>query len=107
MIGNHPANRRDTVALFRSCTIDWGARDRIKAATWTAAVPAACGRDGRSPEFSRRSLNNLVGAGEKRLRHSEAKGLGGLQINYELEFGWLLDGKVARRAAFEDLVYLD
>ena len=36
-------------------------------------------------------LNDLVGRRQKRFRDGEAEGFGGLQIDRQLEFGWLLD----------------
>ena len=41
------------------------------------------------------SFDDLVGAGEERLRDGEAERLGGLQVDHQLEFGRLLDRQVA------------
>ena len=41
-------------------------------------------------------LNHLVGKGEEVVRDFQAEGFGGLQINYQLEFGWLQDGQLRR-----------
>src|SRR6516225_5650064 len=49
------------------------------------------------------SFDDLVGAGEQRRQHGEAKCLGGLQVNDQLEYRRLLHRKVARRGAFQDL----
>jgi hypothetical protein len=44
-------------------------------------------------------FDNLIGAGEKRLRHGEAERLGGLEIDDQLECGRLLDRKIGRLLA--------
>jgi hypothetical protein len=49
-----------------------------------------------SPEKTPPNLfNNLVGQREQLVRHGQAKCLGGRQIDYQIELGWLLDRKVA------------
>ena len=45
------------------------------------------------------SLDDLVGAGEQRRGQSEAQLFGSFQIDHEIEFGWLQDGKVRRDRA--------
>src|SRR5450830_1931627 len=47
-------------------------------------------------------FNYLVGTGEQRGRHFEAKRFRGLEIDHQLEFGWLLDRQVFRLCALED-----
>jgi len=48
------------------------------------------------------SLDHLVGAGEQRRRHVDAKGFGGLEIDDELELRWLLDWQFRGLLAFEN-----
>jgi len=49
-------------------------------------------------------LDHLVGAQQDRFGDRNAQGLGGLEVDDQLEFGWLLDGQVGRFRAPEDLV---
>src|SRR5690348_8090422 len=50
------------------------------------------------------SLNDLIRAGEHRHWHRQTKGLGGLEVDDQLELRWLLDGEVRGLGALEDLV---
>src|SRR6266436_3248205 len=50
----------------------------------------------------RASFDDLVGAGEDRWRHGEAEGLGGAEIDDQLECGRLLDRQIGRLGALED-----
>ena len=42
------------------------------------------------------SFDDLVGTGEQQLRHAQAQRLGSLQIDHQLELGWLLDRQIRR-----------
>ena len=48
-------------------------------------------------------LDDLVGAGEDRGRHGEAKRLGGLEVDHQLECGRLLDRQISGLGAVQDL----
>src|SRR5262249_3303587 len=50
------------------------------------------------------SLDHLVGAGEERRWHSNAKRIGGFHIDDQLETSWLLDRQIGGLGAFEDFV---
>jgi hypothetical protein len=47
------------------------------------------------PRCSVASLDHLVGAGEKWVRHVEAQRFRGREIDDEFELGWLLDREIA------------
>src|SRR5215510_13386567 len=49
------------------------------------------------------SLNHLVRAQQERLWHREPERFGGLEVDYQLELGWLLDGQISRFGTFENL----
>src|SRR5262245_49726539 len=49
-------------------------------------------------------LDHVVGPKEHRLRDRQAEGLGGLEVDDELELGGLLDGQVGGLGASQDLV---
>jgi len=51
-------------------------------------------------------LNHLVCTQQQRLRDADAKHVGGLQIDYELEGGGLLDRKVGGLGALDDLIHV-
>src|SRR5665213_1616556 len=55
-------------------------------------------RDGGSPDL----FDDLVGAGEDRLRHGEAERLGGFKIDDQLELGRLLDRQIGWLFPLED-----
>jgi hypothetical protein len=48
-------------------------------------------------------LDDLVGAGEDRLRHGEAERLGRVEVDHLLECRRLLDWEIVRLGALEDL----
>ena len=52
-------------------------------------------------------LDHLVGEQLQRVGHFEAKRLGGLQVDDELDFGRLQDRHVGGLRAFEDLTDVD
>jgi hypothetical protein len=52
---------------------------------------------------SRRFIR-LVGLGEERRRDGDAKRFCAREIHHQLKFGRLLDGKIGRLGALEDLV---
>ena len=52
------------------------------------------------------SFDHLVGAGEQRRWHTNAKRLGGFHIDDQLETSWLLDRQIGGPGAFEDFVEL-
>src|SRR5271165_1702060 len=60
------------------------------------------GRESR-PDAAVASFDDLVGAGEDRLRHGEAERLGGVEIDDQLECRRLLDRQIGRLGALEDL----
>src|SRR5271165_3289081 len=60
------------------------------------------GRESR-PDAAFASFDDLVGAGEDRLRHGQAERLGGLQIDDQLEGGRLLDRQIGGLGALENL----
>src|SRR6266516_6127114 len=68
--------------------------------TWAGLAPA----DHASFAWRLRSFDHLVGAPKQHRRHVEADRLGRLEIDHQLELGWLLDRQLARIRAFKDLV---
>src|SRR5437879_2824966 len=65
-----------------------------------------CGEFRKYGERTRktRSLNDLVRAQEQRLRDREPEPLRSLEVDHELETGWLLNGQNGGIHAFLDLV---
>src|SRR5262249_9391235 len=52
-------------------------------------------------------FDHLIRPQQQRLRDRQAKRLGRLQINHQLELGRLLDGQVGGLGALEDLIDID
>ena len=52
----------------------------------------------------RASLDHLIRAKQQPLRNGEAERVRSLQIDHELEFGWLLDRQVTGIRALEDSI---
>jgi hypothetical protein len=51
------------------------------------------------------SFDHLIRPREQRRRDREVEGLGGLQIDDQLELGWLIDGEIARFGSFQDPIH--
>ena len=67
--------------------------------TWAGLPPA-----GSRQLCLAHSFDHLVGAGEQDWRHIEAKRLGGLEVDRQLELDRALDGKLARFRALKDAI---
>src|SRR5713226_249385 len=52
------------------------------------------------------SLDHLIRPLQERLGDRQAEGLGGLEVDDQLELGRLFDGKIAGLGSFEDLVHV-
>src|SRR6202158_3010316 len=65
---------------------------------WWARAP--------STGHASRSLDHLIRPLEERLGDRQAEGLGGLEVDDQLELRWLLDGQVGGFRALEDLVHV-
>ena len=62
-----------------------------------------CANSGHARQFL---FNHLIGARERR-RHSKTERFGGVEVDQELKFGWLLDWKLARFRALQELVHIN
>jgi hypothetical protein len=51
-----------------------------------------------------RYFNDLIRPPQQRLWDRKAESFGGLEVDDELELGWLLDGKVTGLGAFKNLI---
>src|SRR5262249_54007787 len=51
------------------------------------------------------SLDDLICPRQQRGRDGETEGLSRLEVDHELERGWLFDWQVARASALQDLVH--
>jgi hypothetical protein len=69
----------------------------------TLALTARLRKTERQARTGMRSFDDLVGAGEDRGRDRQPEGLGGVEIDNQLEGGRLLDGRSAGLAPAEDL----
>src|SRR4029434_887628 len=67
---------------------------------WPRVRRRASRRVGRA----RALLEDLVGAPQHRRRDRKAEDFGGLEIDHELELGWLLDGEIGWLSALEGFV---
>src|SRR5262245_2027050 len=82
----------------------------VAAAGWAnASHPAPTARKARvtttaTDNALMPSLDDLIRPGQERRWDRQTEGLGGLEVDDELELGRLLDGEVARLSTFEDLV---
>src|SRR5215468_8222704 len=66
---------------------------KISAAAQRSAI--GCSTLAATCKCTAASLDHLVGAGEEGWWHGEAKRLRGLEVDHQLELGWLLDRKFA------------
>src|SRR6266446_2535571 len=91
-------------------------RDRPQRSLSSASFPASAPRrraarqGGRRPRyrgmFVDPSLYDLIRPLQERLRDRQAEGLGGLEVDDQLELGGLLDGKICGLGALEDSIHV-
>ena len=61
-------------------------------------------KETHAPQQTASLFNHLIGAGEQHWRHSEAEGLGRLEVDDQFKLSWLLDREVGRLGAAQNLV---
>src|SRR5262245_65611967 len=86
--------------IKRTGRVGYACAHAIRDRAGSAAAPAARCRNVRRGSFISIPpsvvclFDHLVGAGEQRWRQVEAECLGDGKIDYQIEFGWLLDWEV-------------
>jgi transposase InsO family protein len=83
------------VDLFSRRVVGWSMNAAMTAQLVTDALVMAIWRRGKPDALlhhsDSRSFDHLVGGRNDGIRHSQTKGLGGLQIHYRFEFRWPFD----------------
>src|SRR5262252_1231794 len=67
----------------------------------------AAGKFNFEPPSPFTSFDDLVGAGEKHRRKLDAERLGGLKVEYQFEFDWLLNRQIGGLGTFQDAAGVD
>src|SRR5438128_2574601 len=100
-----PAGRPPGGARLQTKVGQRGDRPSARSPTAVLLRRAVSGRrPARRGTSDARSLDDLIRPQQQRLRNREAEGFGGLQINDELEFRWLLDRDFVRLRPAQNLV---
>jgi hypothetical protein len=73
---------------------------------WEVKPTMPTSQCGRQSSWFTSSADHLVRLEEERRRDGEAQGLGGLEVDDQLERRGLLHGQVGGRSAFEDFVHV-
>jgi hypothetical protein len=88
-------------------------RGRVGRTRWSCVCALAAGFIGSllflipgwaKSEILGNSFNQLVGAGEQRVWHSDTNGLSGFEIDDQLELGRLLDGQIGGLNTLENFI---